>query len=552
MKNKRGCAYVAALLTMVFLLTACGQAAPHPPKVPAAVEAVGTGVMSTDKVALWFDNTRNTRGFIFDVDNSNFVKTIDQLYETMFNGWKGSFYALSSEIQYLPLEEAVSSRTWTKSPKPKNFKNAYKLQEFYGFSIYAHGRGPIQRLVEDADVDTSVINVFVTDLIEQDNQSSAFAQWLIKPLLDEKSDSSIIVLRIESKYNGTLSVPEEGRVSTSGGELQMIDVHTTSLPFFCVMQGPTNDLILFCDQLTSGLDSKSVAYEQTNVLAHGGISSIAKDRVRNVVKPGQVLSMQTAGAIPISNSHDTIYLTEINPSELFPDSEEEDLPNFGYTLDSGRKEAGLNLYVALPDVQLPEGRLLRYAMENASEGSKSNADVLLNISQDSVAAQKGFSEKDTEQPPKTEFKWEELGQNVAGRYVTLSGASLVTDNVPRYDPVGLTDRQIENVDKELAGTISYRPETKSGSLHLKLEFKDLNALKSTAGIQPGANMLWLQIPVTATYVRNEVDESIFNDTAFGSFYRTLQGRTGSAEVRAQWEAFWQAELINLTVCIKLK
>lgn len=115
MKSKRVCTCVATLLAMVFLLAACSQAAPHPPKaLPAVGQGPESSGASTDKVALWFDNTRNTRGYIFDVANSNFVKTVDQLYETMFNGWKGSFYSFSSDLQYLPFEDAVNSRTWTR------------------------------------------------------------------------------------------------------------------------------------------------------------------------------------------------------------------------------------------------------------------------------------------------------------------------------------------------------------------------------------------------------------------------------------------------------
>jgi len=539
---------LSMLMALVFFLSACGGVTPQPPREPDAIPASGHEGRSTDKVALYYDNTRNTRGLVLGVDNSSFVKTIDQIYETMFNGWTGLFYALDSQLKYVPFKDAVDSRTWGKVGIPDNFKKAYKQEEFYNFSVLANGRGPLRRLVEDTQVSDEIINVFITDLIEQDNQSSAFARWLTSSLLTQDKNTSIIVLRIESKYNGQLSVPEEGTVSTDGGELQMIKTNTTSLPFFCVMQGPTDDLSQFCVQLTEALDLKDVAYEQTNILAHGGMQPIDASEV----KQAQTLPMKTAGQIPIKNSNDIIYLTEKDPAQMFPGIEDDALfPNFGYALDSGRKEAALSFYVPLPDVLLPEGRLLRYALESSEEDIKASADVLLSIPKDTIVVQKGYTARGTEQPAKQEFRWEDLSPNIVSRHAALSKFMLATKDVPRYDAGGLVDRQRELIEKELGGTTSYMIETQSGALHIKLELSDLDALRKASGSQAGAKMIWLRIPVQARYVRNDVDESIFSDTTFGSFYGISQGHYGSSEAKAKWNAFWQTELVNLTVCIQL-
>ena len=198
MKRSRITSYLLILIALVLFLSACGQVAPHPPRADDEETFSAAESTSTDIVALYFDNTRNTRGYIFGVENSSFVRTMDQIHETMLNGWTGRFYALCSELNYVPLQEAIDSRRWTRAPKPTIFANAFKLEEFYEFSVFARGRGPLRRLVEDTEVDRSIINVFVTDLIEQDNQSSVFARWLTQPLLEQQSNISVIVLRIES------------------------------------------------------------------------------------------------------------------------------------------------------------------------------------------------------------------------------------------------------------------------------------------------------------------------------------------------------------------
>jgi hypothetical protein len=385
-------------------------------------------------------------------------------------------------------------------------------------------------------------------LIEQDNQSSAFAKWLTESLLSPKKNLSIVVLRIESKYNGLLSVPEEGTVSTDGGELQMIKRDTKSLPFFCVLQGPTDDLISFCEQLTSGLDKKNVEYAQTNILAHGGITPVDIGRV----KAGQVLPMKTAGLVPIANSNDAIYLAEGDPVLMFPNiGEGAARPAFSYTLESGRKEACVSFYVALPDVQLPEGGLLKYAMETDSDEARAGADVVISVPANSMVVQKGFNARSDSKPPKPEFRWENLNSNILGQHVKLAKVYLATEDIPRYDPEGLANHSKERIENELGGTMAYVVETTSGVLQIKLTLRDLDGLKKASGTQQGAKMLWLRIPVLAKNVRTSMDENIFDDTYFGSFYGILQGRYGNAELKQKWESFWQTELVSLTICIQL-
>lgn len=228
-----------------------------------------------EKANLYYDNTMSMYGFICERTNKSscFVNVCQNLLDVI------KYYKTFS----LNVAKADSANVLSWQPLNfADFYNNFKDDSFYTpFSqdFYdSNGKvvGPLYSLFRDSGstVDFDELNIFITDLAEQELNNKQLAEAINRIVLD-KEDHSVVLYCINSMFSGYAAVPVSG--ITDGGRVEMFEDKNFSgeRPFYCLIVGPTGEVVSICDTLEDSLDSLGIkegdGYNSIRVLSKRGL-----------------------------------------------------------------------------------------------------------------------------------------------------------------------------------------------------------------------------------------------------------------------------------------
>ena len=195
------------------------------------------------KANLYFDNTQSMYGYINAA--SNFAVACGDLIETVKGYANYSMNALvRKDNGFLGWGNVDIS----------NFRS----KDFYtfnkgSFNNAAGEYGPLGLLFKNANspVNFDELNVFITDLAEQQLNNKELAQR-INEVLTENDNRSAALYYINSNFSGLASVPVPSSVVS--GQVRMTDEnYTGTRPFYCLIVGPTSEVVNICNVLNDSL-----------------------------------------------------------------------------------------------------------------------------------------------------------------------------------------------------------------------------------------------------------------------------------------------------------
>lgn len=278
---KRFFAVISLVMILTVLLTGCCPETiptPHTSEYEL-VETLteNTEGAGTTKANLYFDNTQSMYGYICNDTNlrSNFTIACQEL-ANIVKGYN------SFSISTLCPDEAELLK-W-KEIGASGFEQ-FKKRDFYTFWNTSHkgsfdranGQyGPLQTLFNDpaTPVNFDELNVFITDLAEQELNNKLLAEKINNIVL-ERDDHSVALYCIKSNFSGYASVPASG--ITDGGTVEMINNDNFSgvRPFYCIIVGPTIEVVSMCNSLDETLTSSGLTensdYFSAKILSKRGL-----------------------------------------------------------------------------------------------------------------------------------------------------------------------------------------------------------------------------------------------------------------------------------------
>lgn len=229
---------------------------------------------------LFYDNTKSMQGYIngdSDKEFSNaFIKTMDVLCGIMESAdFDGSVvYRLEENIRnhILGWEDFETS----------DLRERYIKKSFYSFSenscFESSTYGPLQSLFtgsEDSPVNFDKLNVFITDMNEQNLNNTELARKIYDAAKGQK-DYSILLYCINSEFHGTVYVPTD-KVQNEKRPMKEYDYEGYK-PFYLIAVGKTCDIVEFSKRISTGFDDKQLAegsdYFRADILANYGLKTL--------------------------------------------------------------------------------------------------------------------------------------------------------------------------------------------------------------------------------------------------------------------------------------
>lgn len=257
-------------LLMVVNLERCG---PGPDSEPVSEEVIALEntikkaelPANSVKANLYFDNTQSMYGYINAA--SNFAVACGDLIETVKGYANYSMNALvRKDNGFLGWGNVDIS----------NFRS----KDFYtfnkgSFNNAAGEYGPLGLLFKNANspVNFDELNVFITDLAEQQLNNKELAQR-INEVLTENDNRSAALYYINSNFSGLASVPVPSSVVS--GQVRMTDEnYTGTRPFYCLIVGPTSEVVNICNVLNDSLKGSGLQsgrdFDYLTVLSKRGL-----------------------------------------------------------------------------------------------------------------------------------------------------------------------------------------------------------------------------------------------------------------------------------------
>lgn len=257
-------------LLMVVNLVRCGPGVDSEP-VSEEVIALENTIKKAElpansvKANLYFDNTQSMYGYINAA--SNFAVACGDLIETVKGYANYSMNALvRKDNGFLGWGNVDIS----------NFRS----KDFYtfnkgSFNNAAGEYGPLGLLFKNANspVNFDELNVFITDLAEQQLNNKELAQR-INEVLTENDNRSAALYYINSNFSGLASVPVPSSVVS--GQVRMTDEnYTGTRPFYCLIVGPTSEVVNICNVLNDSLKGSGLQsgrdFDYLTVLSKRGL-----------------------------------------------------------------------------------------------------------------------------------------------------------------------------------------------------------------------------------------------------------------------------------------
>ena len=572
-------------LLMVVNLERCGPGVDSEP-VSEEVIALENTIKKAElpansvKANLYFDNTQSMYGYINAA--SNFAVACGDLIETVKGYANYSMNALvRKDNGFLGWGNVDIS----------NFRS----KDFYtfnkgSFNNAAGEYGPLGLLFKNANspVNFDELNVFITDLAEQQLNNKELAQR-INEVLTENDNRSAALYYINSNFSGLASVPVPSSVVS--GQVRMTDEnYTGTRPFYCLIVGPTSEVVNICNVLNDSLKGSGLQsgrdFDYLTVLSKRGLQytpiskmdgdnavlNVDAEPFDNVCAEGKRSDYDEYPSVTHENSNFNfnVELCKSDDDSMYYDADHM-LPGlyYKYTTDSGRGSLEKSTYgVATMNFAIKLSDLANGEPANNTEYSipKESLKVSgLKLEEYEVTDEYGDSDGTEEA-----FVWEDIPMKdlleSSEPYMDMPTCQLL-ENGKTLDRVrdfasNDTLREIEEYPKDALNL--YTVNNKSGALVVRVSFKEMNKLakmysKLTISFKvmgkrpyeentPG----WIGNLNLADNVVPTAANGLYSKTVgLNDFYTYLVGRMSSKVERDKYEVKMSRVITDVVITVAL-
>lgn len=572
-------------LLMVVNLVGCGSGADSEP-VSEEVIALENTIKKAElpansvKANLYFDNTQSMYGYINAA--SNFAVACGDLIDTVKGYANYSMNALvRKDNGFLGWGNVDIS----------NFRS----KDFYtfnkgSFNNAAGEYGPLGLLFKNANspVNFDELNVFITDLAEQQLNNKELAQR-INEVLTENDNRSAALYYINSNFSGLASVPVPSSVVS--GQVRMTDEnYTGTRPFYCLIVGPTSEVVNICNVLNDSLKGSGLQsgrdFDYLTVLSKRGLQytpiskmdgdnavlNVDAEPFDNVCAEGKRSDYDEYPSVTHENSNFNfnVELCKSDDDSMYYDADHM-LPGlyYKYTTDSGRGSlekstygiATMNFAIKLSDLANGEpANNTEYSIPKESlkvSGLKLEEYEVTDEYGDSYGTEEAFVWEDI--PMKDLLESSEPYMDMPTCQLLENGKTL--DRVRDFASND-TLREIEEYPKDALNL--YTVNNKSGALIVRVNFKEMNKLakmysKLTISFKvmgkrpyeentPG----WIGNLNLADNVVPTAANGLYSKTVgLNDFYTYLVGRMSSKVERDKYEVKMSRVITDVVITVAL-
>lgn len=532
------------------------------------------------KANLYFDNTQSMYGYINAA--SNFAVACGDLIETVKGYANYSMNALvRKDNGFLGWGNVDIS----------NFRS----KDFYtfnkgSFNNAAGEYGPLGLLFKNANspVNFDELNVFITDLAEQQLNNKELAQR-INEVLTENDNRSAALYYINSNFSGLASVPVPSSVVS--GQVRMTDEnYTGTRPFYCLIVGPTSEVVNICNVLNDSLKGSGLQsgrdFDYLTVLSKRGLQytpiskmdgdnavlNVDAEPFDNVCAEGKRSDYDEYPSVTHENSNFNfnVELCKSDDDSMYYDADHM-LPGlyYKYTTDSGRGSLEKSTYgIATMNFAIKLSDLANGEPANNTEYSipKESLKVSgLKLEEYEVTDEYGDSYGTEE-----EFVWEDIPMKdlleSSEPYMDMPTCQLL-ENGKTLDRVrdfasNDTLREIEEYPKDALNL--YTVNNKSGALIVRVNFKEMNKLakmysKLTISFKVMGKRLyeentpgWIGNLNLADNVVPTAANGLYSKTVgLNDFYTYLVGRMSSKVERDKYEVKMSRVITDVVITVAL-
>lgn len=271
MKRNKHLLSIAAALAVGLCVTACGAQADGPYRLPDWAGPIVEpeledmeNVYATDKVDVYYDNTQSMYGF---AGGGTMVRAVAALRDVVNQYSNTTTYTLGGApdgtLQWMPFTGDLHS----------------SLVDYAGFytvgkGSFASGTGPLQMLYyQDTTLDPAAINVVVTDLAEQNVDSSELASRINESILSQDGYSAALI-GILGDFNGTKYVSDLDAVNQMNGTQV-----TGKVPIYILITGRDAALDTYVNNLVTAFQNYELVQDTDFYVAryHAGNSARVVD-----------------------------------------------------------------------------------------------------------------------------------------------------------------------------------------------------------------------------------------------------------------------------------
>ena len=590
---------LVALAAVILLCSACGTAIFYQPAEFDIGDAGKSPSVNDEHCVLYFDNTQSMAGYAA-ASNSNFVRTIAQLYEIMINWKTHQFNALRRDAKGILHWEDIATQPGNAEDIPyhnMNFKEAFRNWDpksnsiFYTYEKpYGKNRavtfgdkklGPLHLLFPQSDasykspIDYSVVNVVITDLLEQDMELTRLARN-IKEEMNKNTDHSATLFCIRSFYDGIKYVNDSSTANpVNPMDSRLIKPKDGPIPFYIMLFGPRKDMLTLANALETFLKGNlPEEYNRIDFFSSGGLTAVettdADDFTIGQMVGGDAdkdAKNHVNSVYLTDNSKQTINLFKTEQKVLFPSSTKPPKqPSLYFQYDPAKsgQDACLNIYVPLPTLIGETDK--DYA---SAKGYRFSADGY-ELKLAAAGAEEPVSEAVSEQEPTTTQSTDETtAENnfQVGAWTLLEGkdakkyAGVQLFPISAGDSVQPVDFARSNSNRQLIYMTEAEPWFKappSGAVRIFVHLTKLNELKKDAK----NGLIAIGIPVTVYRAIDKEPPQWMSDMTYTAqmdpgqrFFKT-EGLTGiyttmSDSYIPSGEKEWRKTILELVINIKL-
>lgn len=533
------------------------------------------------KANLYFDNTQSMYGYINAA--SNFAVACGDLIETVKGYANYSMNALvRKDNGFLGWGNVDIS----------NFRS----KDFYtfnkgSFNNAAGEYGPLGLLFKNANspVNFDELNVFITDLAEQQLNNKELAQR-INEVLTENDNRSAALYYINSNFSGLASVPVPSSVVS--GQVRMTDEnYTGTRPFYCLIVGPTSEVVNICNVLNDSLKGSGLQsgrdFDYLTVLSKRGLQytpiskmdgdnavlNVDAEPFDNVCAEGKRSDYDEYPSVTHENSNFNfnVELCKSDDDSMYYDADHM-LPGlyYKYTTDSGRGSLEKSTYgIATMNFAIKLSDLANGEPANNTEYSIPKESLKVSgLKREEYEVTDEYGDSDgTEEA----FVWEDIPMKdlleSSEPYMDMPTCQLL-ENGKTLDRVrdfasNDTLREIEEYPKDALNL--YTVNNKSGALIVRVNFKEMNKLakkmysKLTISFKvmgkrpyeentPG----WIGNLNLADNVVPTAANGLYSKTVgLNDFYTYLVGRMSSKVERDKYEVKMSRVITDVVITVAL-
>lgn len=581
---KRFIAVLSLFLVLTCLMTGCGNYSPVPHEAEQdLIESLNkiSDPPGATKANLYFDNTQSMYGYICNDTNlkSNFTIACQELANIIKGYNSFSMNALCPNGAGLLKWKDIGASGFEQFKK-RDFYTFWNTSHKGNFDRANGQYGPLQTLFNDpaTPVNFDELNIFVTDLAEQELNNKLLAEKINDVVL-ERDDHSVALYCIKSNFSGYASVPASG--VTSGGNVEMVsnDNFNGVRPFYCIIVGPTIEVVSMCDSLDETLTDSGLAknsdYFSAKVLSKRGlkytpITDAEYEVFSNLyVDEGNKYHDydQYQSGINFENTNLNFNVSPIHYDQIFGDGVSA-LKGLYYTYDTnaGSLEKSTFGYAAINFI-LP--------LSNLSDGSPAQF-VDYQLTEEMIQVF-GYSEKEVvttdkygEESSETVYDWEEIDSQdlfYSSSPYMFKPVCEFWNNGETIDRVKGFSENSNLVDEEYPAdkVALYTVNNKSGALRVKLAFKNIDKLAEkydaitivcniNAKKELDTNIpQWIKdLDLPDSTGASPSNTVLYQKTAgLYDFYKFLIGDMSSASERTKFESKMTKNITDIVVTVKL-